>query len=88
MTIPSTIGVSVVVTDGARPNLTSLGHDAVTVHVTGPTGQPSLHWASLAEAEAWADALVDQILTERLHRLDVETAIDEMNAALRRAGAR
>lgn len=88
MLIPSTIGVSVVVSDGARPHLTSLGHDAVTVHVTGPNGQPSLHWASIDEAEAWADSLTDQIIAERLHRLDALTAIAEMDATLRRAGAR
>lgn len=78
----STIAVQVVVERGARAEVTSIGEDAVTVHVTGRLAQPSIHWASLEELEAWYAELGEKIHAERVRRDDIRLAIAEARAAL------
>lgn len=82
----STIAVQVVVERGARAEVTSIGEDAVTVHVTGRLAQPSIHWASLDELEAWYAELGEKIHAERVRRDDVRLAIAESRLHLRSAG--
>lgn len=88
MPVPSTIGVQVVVSTGARAKVDSVSAEAVTIHPTGQVALPSLHWASLEEAITWWSDLGNKLATEGLRRLDARAALDEMHESLQRAGAR
>jgi hypothetical protein len=85
---PPTLSVYAIVPDGALSELTTVGGETVTIHPTGVLSQPALMFSSLDELDRWSRAVRRSVAEERIHRDDAARALAEMDATLRKAGAR
>lgn len=85
---PPTLSVYAIVPDGALSEVTTTGGETVTIHPTGVLSSPALVYSSLDELDRWSRALRRSVMEERFRRDDAARALAEMDATLRKAGAR